>query len=96
MKYEACLRCGKISPRLSLVGNALAAAFKIFVGTLAGSKGLVADGVHSIADSFASAFILMALAVAKRPRDENHPYGYGKVEYLSTLLAATFLFTCAR
>jgi cation diffusion facilitator family transporter len=67
----------------------------MFVGTLAGSKGLFADGVHSIADTFASAFILMALAVAKKPHDDSHPYGYGKVEYLSTLVAATILFTCA-
>ena len=95
MKYEACARCGKTSPRWSFVGNALAAVFKIFVGTLTGSKGLVADGVHSVADAFASAFILLALAVAKKPHDDSHPYGYGKVEYLSTLLAATFLFTCA-
>jgi len=95
MKYEGCARCGKLSPRLSVVGNAFAAVFKIFVGTIAGSKGLVADGVHSIADSFASAFILMALAIANKPHDESHPYGYGKVEYLSTLVAGTMLFTCA-
>jgi len=65
------------------------------VGMLTGSKGLVADGVHSIGDSFASGFILLALTIAKKPRDEAHPYGHGKVEYLSTLFAATFLFVCA-
>jgi cation diffusion facilitator family transporter len=80
---------------MSLVGNIFAAIFKLSVGMLTGSKGLVADGVHSIADSFASSFILLALMIAKKPRDEAHPYGYGKVEYLSTLLAATFLFVCA-
>jgi cation diffusion facilitator family transporter len=96
MKYgQECVRCGKVSPRLSVFGNAFAAFFKIFVGTLTMSKGLVADGVHSIADAFASAFILLALAIAKKPRDPGHPYGYGKVEYISTLIAATFLFACA-
>jgi cation diffusion facilitator family transporter len=79
---------------MSLVGNILAAIFKISVGTMTGSKGLVADGVHSIADAFASGFILLALMIAKKPRDDAHPYGYGKVEYLSTLFAATFLFIC--
>lgn len=95
MKYDECARCGKWSPRLSLVGNALAAVFKIFVGMITGSKGLVADGVHSVADAFASAFILLALMIAEKPHDKDHPYGYGKVEYISTLLAATFLFICA-
>ena len=95
MKYSECARCGKLSPRMSLIGNILAAIFKISVGLLTGSKGLVADGVHSIADAFASAFILMSLLIAEKPYDESHPYGYGKVEYISTLLAATFLFVGA-
>ena len=95
MKYAECARCGKLSPRMSLIGNILAAIFKISVGLLTGSKGLVADGVHSIADAFASAFILMSLLIAEKPYDESHPYGYGKVEYISTLLAATFLFVGA-
>ena len=80
---------------MSLIGNILAAIFKICVGMMTGSKGLVADGVHSIADAFASAFILVSLTIAKKPLDACHPYGHGKVEYISTLLAATLLFTGA-
>ena len=95
MKYAECERCAKLSPQMSLVGNIFAAIFKISVGLLTGSKGLVADGVHSIADAFASAFILLSLMIAKKPHDEGHPYGYGKVEYISTLLAATLLFVGA-
>jgi cation diffusion facilitator family transporter len=95
MKYAECARCGKLSPRLSLVGNILAAIFKISTGMLTGSMGLVADGVHSIADAFASAFILVSLTIAAKPHDEGHPYGHGKVEYISTLLAATLLFVGA-
>ena len=95
MKYDECARCGKLFPRMALLGNSLAAMFKIFVGTITGSKGLVADGVHSVADAFASALILLALKIAGKPRDEDHPYGYGKVEYISTLIASTILFICA-
>ncbi|MGA2332041.1 MAG: cation diffusion facilitator family transporter [Syntrophales bacterium] len=95
MKYTECARCGILSPRMSLVGNILAAIFKISVGLMTSSKGLVADGVHSIADSFSSAFVLLSLLFAQKPYDESHPYGYGKVEYISTLLAATFLFVGA-
>jgi cation diffusion facilitator family transporter len=84
-----------LSPRMSLIGNTLAAAFKISVGMLTGSKGLVADGVHSIADAFASAFIILSLTIAAKPHDGDHPYGHGKVEYISTLLAATLLFVGA-
>ncbi|MEI6666933.1 MAG: cation diffusion facilitator family transporter [Acidobacteriota bacterium] len=95
MRYHECERCGKWSPRLSVFANAFAAVFKIFIGTLTNSMGLVADGVHSIGDAFASAFIVLALTIANKPVDEKHPYGYGKFEYVSTLFAATFLFGCA-
>ena len=80
---------------MSVFANAFAAVFKIFVGTLTNSMGLVADGIHSVGDTLASAFILLALTIANRPKDKGHPYGHGKVEYISTLVAATFLFACA-
>jgi len=92
MKYPECTKCGKTSARWSFFGNTLASLFKITVGTLTGSKGLVADGVHSAADAMSSMFILIALKVADRPHDEKHPFGYGKIEYFSTLCASTFLF----
>ncbi len=92
MKYTECLKCGQTSPRWSFFGNTLAALFKVLIGTLTGSKGLVADGVHSAADAMSSLFILIALKVADKPHDDKHPYGYGKIEYISTLCASTFLF----
>jgi cation diffusion facilitator family transporter len=95
MKYSECLKCGQTSPRWSFFGNTLAALFKVLVGSLTGSKGLVADGVHSAADAMSSLFILVALKVADRPHDEKHPFGYGKIEYFSTLCASVFLFAGA-
>ncbi|HIJ90557.1 MAG: cation diffusion facilitator family transporter [Desulfobulbaceae bacterium] len=95
MKYTDCLKCGETSPRWSFFGNTLAAIFKVLIGTLTGSKGLVADGVHSLADAISSLFIMVALKVADRPHDEKHPYGYGKIEYVSTISASLFLFAGA-
>jgi len=95
MKYPECIQCGQTSPKWSVFGNTLAAVFKVVVGTLTGSKGLVADGVHSAADAMSSLFIVIALKVADRPHDDKHPYGYGKIEYISTLCASTFLFVGA-
>jgi cation diffusion facilitator family transporter len=95
MKYPECIQCGQTSPKWSFFGNTLAAIFKVTVGTLTGSKGLVADGVHSAADAMSSLFIVIALKVADRPHDDKHPYGYGKIEYISTLCASSFLFVGA-
>ncbi|MCX8068905.1 MAG: cation diffusion facilitator family transporter [Thermodesulfovibrionales bacterium] len=94
MKYPECARCGRLSPRLSVVGNFFMAVFKFIVGALAGSKGLVADALHSIADMISSIFVLVALKYAEKPRDKRYPYGYGKVEYVSTIVASLFIFLC--
>ncbi|HIJ59242.1 MAG TPA: cation transporter [Nitrospirae bacterium] len=94
MKYAECKRCGRLSPKLSVVGNLFMAVFKFIVGALAGSKGLVADALHSIADMISSIFVLIALGYADKPKDKRYPYGYGKVEYISTIIASLFIFLC--
>jgi len=95
MKYPECERCGRLSPRWSVAGNFGMAVFKFVVGTLAGSKGLVADSLHSIADTISSAFVLLALKFSDKPKDKKYPFGYGKVEYLSSLFAGLFIFIVA-
>lgn len=66
------------------VSGGLAIA-KIVVGLLAGSTAVVADGVESAGDVFASGVVLLGLWVASRPPDENHPYGHGRFETLTGL-----------
>jgi len=95
MKFQECESCGTKSARWSFVGNLLAAIFKVLLGTITGSKGLVADGVHSGADALSSLLILVALNISSRPPSERHPFGYGKIEYISTLCASLFLFVGA-
>lgn len=95
MKYPDCTRCGQLSPKWSFIGNTFASGFKVTVGLLTGSKGLVADGVHSAADAFASLFIWMALKMAQKPGNVKYPFGFGKVEYISTLAAGILLFFAA-
>lgn len=95
MKYPECETCGKWSPRLAFIGNSTISVFKFFVGFLTGSKGLVADALHSVADAVSSLFILIALKISGKPKDDCHPFGHGKVEYISTIFASVFIFICA-
>ncbi|MBF0457189.1 MAG: cation transporter [Nitrospirae bacterium] len=95
MKYPECTRCGKLSPPMSAIGNFTMSIFKFVVGGLTGSKGLMADGVHSLADTVSSLFVLIALKISDKPKDAGHPYGHGKVEYISTISASLFIFLCA-
>lgn len=79
---------------LGMTVSALLAVLKLAVGWLAHSAAVKADGFESAADVFTSGLVLIALIVAARPADENHPYGHGRVEILTGLLLG-FILTCA-
>ncbi len=92
---------GKRVALLSMGICALLAATKIVVGLMASSTAVVADGVESAGDIFASSVVLFGLVVAGKPPDANHPYGHGRLETLmggavGMLLAATGAIICVR
>jgi cation diffusion facilitator family transporter len=78
-----------------VVGNIVMCIFKFIVGVITGSKGLIADSLHSVADAISSLFVLVALKYSGKPKDKERPFGYGKVEYISTIFASLFIFLCA-
>lgn len=87
---------------LGLVVNAVLAAVKLVAGIVGHSHALVADAVESLADVFSSIIVWRGLVVASVPEDEDHPYGHGKAEPLSSaivsgilLVAALWIFTTA-
>ena len=83
--------------RIALIGMIVSgglAALKITVGELGNSTALTADGFESAADVVASGTIFLALTLAMKPPDSNHPYGHGRIETLAGLLLGFVLF-CA-
>jgi cation diffusion facilitator family transporter len=83
--------------RIALIGMIVSgglAALKITVGQFGNSTALVADGFESAADVVASGTIFLALTLAMKPPDSNHPYGHGRIETLAGLLLGFVLF-CA-
>lgn len=79
----------------SIVGNTSLALIKGLAGFFGNSYALIADAIESTADIFASLLVLFGLKYAKRPADENHPYGHGKIEPLITFMVVAFLVTSA-
>src|SRR5579864_8893070 len=67
------------------------AVIKIVTGLMAGSTSVVADGLESTGDVFASGLVFLGLTVAARPPDSNHPYGHGRAETLTGLLVGLLL-----
>ncbi len=79
----------------SIASNASLAIVKGLAGFFGNSFALIADAIESTADIFASLLVLFGFKYAKRPADENHPYGHGKIEPLITFLVVAFLVTSA-
>ncbi len=80
---------GKVIIRTSITGiivNILLAAFKLFVGLLSGSIAIVLDAVNNLSDALSSVITIIGTALAGKAPDKKHPYGYGRIEYLSAMV----------
>jgi len=75
----------------SIISNTILALIKGFAGFFGNSYALIADAIESVTDIFASILVLLGFKYAKRPADENHPYGHGKIEPLITFGVVAFL-----
>ncbi|RKQ42976.1 cation diffusion facilitator family transporter [Roseivirga pacifica] len=79
----------------SIFGNLGLAIIKALAGIFGHSYALIADAIESTADIFSSLIVLLGLKYAKKPADENHPYGHGRIEPLVTFLVVGFLIISA-
>ena len=71
-------------------------AFKIVVGLLTNSLGILAEAAHSALDLVAALVTFFAVRVSGKPADPEHNYGHGKIENLSALFETLLLLaTCA-
>src|SRR5690606_27256658 len=79
----------------SIVGNILFALIKFIAGVLGNSYALIADAIESTADMLSSILVLIGLKYSTKPADENHPYGHGRFEVVSTFAVIGFLVISA-
>ncbi len=68
-----------------LAANWAVAVAKLAFGLISDSAAVTADGLHSFIDGGSNVLGLVAMSVASRPADEDHPYGHGKFEALASL-----------
>ena len=79
----------------SLISNILLAVIKGISGVLGNSYALIADAIESTTDVLASFLVLLGIHYAKKPADDNHPYGHGRIEPLVTFVVVAFLVISA-
>lgn len=80
----------------SVIAAVFLTGFKLIVGLVTGSLGILSEALHSALDLVAAVITWFAVRFSDRPADENHHYGHGKIENLSALIeTALLLITCA-
>ena len=76
----------------ALFVNALIAVLKLGAALITGSSGMMAEALHSAADTANQVFLLLGLRFFKRPASRKHPFGYGKERFFWSFIAAIFIF----
>jgi len=85
-------RYGALEGWASIVINLLLFVVKIVLGFSVRSVSLIADAVHTLADSGTSAVVIIGFKVARKPSDKEHPFGHGRMESVAALVVSVLLF----
>ena len=91
MKKDSYSKASILAVWISLISNIVLTILKLIVGFLFNSPVLIADGFHNAGDVIASGAALTSMRISKRPADEDHPYGHGKAEVISSAIVAIIL-----
>ncbi|MDD2435170.1 MAG: GNAT family N-acetyltransferase [Bacilli bacterium] len=70
---------------VSVITNIVLIITKLVAGILGKSGAVIADGVHSLSDLITDFFSIIGVKLSKKPSDQKHPYGHGKLEYLTSI-----------
>ncbi|MBC7910109.1 MAG: cation transporter [Pyrinomonadaceae bacterium] len=76
----------------ALFANGIITILKFIAAVMTGSSGMMAESLHSLADTTNQVFLLLGLRFYKRPASEKHPFGYGKERFFWSFIAAIFIF----
>ncbi|HEX2439623.1 MAG TPA: cation diffusion facilitator family transporter [Methylomirabilota bacterium] len=83
----------KVAVLAALLGNAALALLKGVTAALTGSAAMLAETLHSVADTGNEILLFLGMRVARHPPDERHPFGYGKNVFFWAFVVSVMLFT---
>ncbi len=76
---------GTLGSITGIIVNLILAIAKYFAGVISGSISVTADAINNLSDAGSSIISLVGVKLSAKPADKGHPYGHGRVEYISAL-----------
>ncbi len=89
--HENRTRIGMLAGWTSALMSAVMAAAKFWLGLASGSVSMIADATNNLTDMGSSIAIALGFQWSRKPRDEDHPFGHGRIEAVATLVLAIAL-----
>lgn len=83
---------GSKAVKAALAANLLVATIKIISAVITNSKAMLAEGIHSVADSLNQILLLIGIKQSEKRPDDNHNFGYGKSQFFWSLMVGVILF----
>lgn len=76
---------------IGIIVNLILVAFKAFVGLATNSIAITLDAVNNLTDALSSIITIIGAKLAGKAPDKDHPYGYGRIEYFSSIIIAAIV-----
>ena len=76
---------------IGIVVNLILVAFKATIGILVNSIAITLDAVNNLTDALSSIITIIGTKLASKAPDKDHPYGYGRIEYFSSVIIAAIV-----
>lgn len=82
---------GVLSSITGIVLNLILAGAKYVAGVISGSISITADAINNLSDAGSSIVSFFGVKISAKPPDKDHPYGHGRVEYISAFIVSFFV-----
>ncbi|MBQ8782943.1 MAG: cation transporter [Clostridia bacterium] len=79
---------GVLSGAVGIAVNAIICCIKFVIGFITGSIAITADAINNLSDAGSSAVTLFGFKISNKPADKEHPFGHGRVEYITSLIVS--------
>lgn len=76
---------------IGIVTNLLLVGFKAFVGLVSNSIAVILDALNNLSDALSSVVTIIGAKLGAKQPDKKHPLGYGRIEYLSSMIVAALV-----